>query len=325
MQSLVYKRFGDPVDVLEVSDSPMPQPSAGQVRIRMHLAAIHNHDLITVRGVYGYRPTLPAIAGTEAMGVVDALGEGVDGLILGQRVSAAGVSGAWAEYFLAPAHAVVPVPATVSDETAAQLIAMPLSALMLLEFIQASAGQWIIQNAANGAAAKALAMFAQARGIHVINLVRRDAGLAELGSLGSAHVVSTEQPGWEDQVRTITGGVPIDAAVDSVGGKAASALASLLGDGGSLVSFGVMSREALQIPSADLIFRQVTVKGFWGSRARTTTSPEDMRRLIGELLTRASSGQLKLDVEETFHFADVARAAAANSRPGRKGKVLLKP
>jgi NADPH:quinone reductase-like Zn-dependent oxidoreductase len=325
MQSVIYKRFGEPVDVLEVGDSPIPQPAAGQVRIRMILAAIHNHDLITARGVYGYRPTLPAIGGTEAMGVVDALGEGVDSLTLGQRVSAAGVAGAWAEYFIAPAHAVVAVPAAISNETAAQLIAMPLSALMLLDFIDVNPGQWIIQNAANGAAAKALAMFAQGRGIHVINLVRRDAALAELGSLGIEHVVSTEQPGWEDRVRTIAGSVPISAAVDSVGGKAAGELASLLGEGGLLVSFGVMGAEALQILSSDLIFRRVTVKGFWGSKTRTTTSPEDMRRLMGELLTRASSGQLKLEVEEIFHFTDVAQAAAANSRHGRKGKVLLKP
>lgn len=324
MQSVVYKRYGDPADVLEVGDSPIPQPAAGQVRIRMLLAAIHNHDLLTVKGVYGYKPTLPAIGGTEATGVVDALGEGVDGLVLGQRVSASGAPGAWAEYFIAPAHAVVPVPSSISDETAAQLTAMPLSALMLLDFIRVKAGQWIIQNAANGAAAKALAMFAQGRGIHAINLVRRDAGLAELGSLGIEHVVSTEQAGWQDQVRKILGGNPISAAVDSVGGKAAGELASLLGEGGLLVSFGVMSGEALQIFSGDLIFKQVTVKGFWGSKTRTTTSPEDMRRLMGELLTRASSGQLKLEVEEIFPMTDVAQAAAANSRPGRKGKVLLK-
>lgn len=325
MQSVIYKRFGDPADVLEVCDSPTPQPAAGQVRIRMLLAAIHNHDLLTARGVYGYKPTLPALAGTEAVGVVDALGEGVDSVALGQRVNASGVAGAWSEYFIAPAQVVVPVSASISDETAAQLFAMPMSALLFLDFIHVNAGQWIIQNAANGAAAKAVAIFARGRGIHVINLVRRDAALAELGSLGIEHVVSTEQPGWQDQVRTITGGVPISAAVDAVGGKAAGELAALLGEGGLLVSFGAMTREPLQISTGDLISKQVTVKGFWGKKVLAETSPENMRRLLAELLAQASSGQLKLEADEIFHLTDVAQAAAANGRPGRKGKILLKP
>src|SRR3546814_5022655 len=93
---------------------------------------------------------------------------------------------------------VVPMPDAIADETAAQLIAMPLSALMLLEFLQVGRGQWIVQNAANGAVGKALAMLAAARGIPVLGLVRRDDGVGEMAALGVDNVLSTATPDWMD-------------------------------------------------------------------------------------------------------------------------------
>lgn len=325
MRSAIHHSFGEPSDVLVAGDSPLPQPEPGEVRIRTLLAPIHNHDLWTIRGEYGYKPELPAIGGSEAVGIVDALGEGAEGLAIGQRVAAASGRGTWAEYFTAPARMVIPMPDAIADETAAQLIAMPLSALMLLEFLQVEAGQWIVQNTANGAVGKALAMLAAARGIHTVNLVRRDAGVDELAALGIEHAVSTAQPDWKDQVRAITGPALARAAVDSVGGKAAGALLSLLGDSGTLVSFGAMSGEPMQVSPGDLIFKQATVKGFWGSKVSRGMSAEDKRRLVGELLQRALSGELQLPVDAIFDLGDAAQAAAASLQPARKGKVLLRP
>src|SRR3546814_4303220 len=184
MRSAIHQQFGDPTNVLVPGDSPLPEPAPGEVRIRMQLAPIHNHDLLTVRGQYGYKPALPAIGGSEGLGVVDALGAGVEGLSVGQRVAAASGRGTWAEYFVAPARMVIPMPDAIADETAAQLIAMPPSALMLLEFLRVGRGQWIVQNAANGAVGKTLAMLAAARGIPVLGLVRRDAGAGEMAALG---------------------------------------------------------------------------------------------------------------------------------------------
>ncbi|MEE7547358.1 alcohol dehydrogenase catalytic domain-containing protein, partial [Xanthomonas sp. Kuri4-1] len=110
MRSVVHSSFGDPAQVLELADRPQPVPGPGEVRIRMRRAPIHNHDLWTIRGNYGYKPALPAIAGSEGAGVVEALGEGVDQVAVGQRVVAAAVHATWAESFLAPASGVVPLP-----------------------------------------------------------------------------------------------------------------------------------------------------------------------------------------------------------------------
>ena len=108
MRSAIHTTFGEPADVLELGDRQVPQPGAGEVRIKTSLAPIHNHDLWTIRGRYGYKPELPAIGGSEAVGIVDALGEGVEGVTVGQRVAVASVHGTWAEYFLAPARLLVP-------------------------------------------------------------------------------------------------------------------------------------------------------------------------------------------------------------------------
>lgn len=181
MRSLIHDSFGEPAELLHLADLPTPEPGPGKVRIRTTLSPIHNHDLWTIRGSYGYKPPLPAIGGSEAVGVVEAVGEGVDAALLGQRIAVAGVHGSWAEYFLASPGGLVPVPDAVSDEAAAQLIAMPFSAISLLEVLSVAEGDWIIQNAANGAVGKTLAMLAKGRGVNTINLVRRDAGVAELG------------------------------------------------------------------------------------------------------------------------------------------------
>ncbi|MGE4367336.1 zinc-binding dehydrogenase [Thermomonas sp.] len=325
MRSALYQSFGDPTQVLALGDAPLPQPQAGELRIRTLLAPIHNHDLLTVRGQYGYRPALPAIGGSEAVGIVDALGEGVEGLAVGQRVATPAGRGTWAEYFIAPARMTVPLPDGIPDETAAQLMAMPLSALMLLETLALPAGAWIVQNAANGAVGKALAMLAGARGLQVVNIVRREEGVAALTALGLAHVVCSAHADWMQQVRAIIGPGLAQAAIDSVGGRASGALLALLGEGGVLVSFGALTGEPMQLSPADLIFKQATVKGFWGSKASQVLSAGDRRRLVGELLQRALAGELRLPVDAVHDLADIAQAAAASLRPGRPGKVLLRP
>ena len=323
MRALIHTTFGDPTEVLEVAERPLPEPGPGQVRVRTLLSPIHNHDLWTIRGTYGFKPELPAASGTEAVGVVDALGEGVEGLQVGQRVTG-GAFGVWAEYFVAKAAGLLPVPDAISDETAAQLISMPFSALALLDSLDVQSGDWIVQNTANGAVGKLVAQFAPARGIRVLGLVRRDAGVDELAALGIRDIVSTESRDWRERAAEILDGAEPRAAVDSVGGKAAGELLSLLGEGGTLVSFGAMGSGLLQISSGDLIFKQATVKGFWGSTVSRTMDASTRAALIGELFQRIGSGEVRLPVEAVYPFEEARAAAAASAVPGRAGKILLR-
>ena len=324
MRCVSIERFGNPAEVISLADRSMPDPGPGEVRVRMLLSPIHNHDLAIVRGVYGYRPSLPAVPGTEAVGCVDALGEGVLGLQVGQRVATASTNGVWCEYFVAAASKLVPVPDTVPDEAACQLLAMPLSALMLLEDLRLQPGQWLVQNAANGAVGKTLATLARARGIHVVNLVRRDAALADLEAAGLGNGISTEQPGWQQSVAVLTGGAPIVRAVESIGGDAAQQLMSVLAENGELVSFGSLTFKPLLIGAEHLIFKQTTVKGYWASKRLAATPREELARMIGELVRWVSSGTLTFPVDGVFDLHQAGEAVVAAERVGRAGKVLLR-
>ena len=324
MRALIHHSFGDPAQVLGVEDVETPQPGPGEVLVRTVLSPIHNHDLWTVRGTYGFKPELPARAGTEAVGVVEAVGEGVTGFAAGQRVATGGSFGAWAEFFVAKAGALIPVPEGLSDEVAAQLVAMPFSAISLLDFLQLNEGDWLVQNAANGAVGRLLAQLAAARGINVIGLVRRSSGVQELASQGIERVAATDDEGWREQVAQLTGGAPIVVGVDSVGGQASGDVLSLLAENGTLMVFGAMASPTMQIGSGDVIFKQATVKGFWGSKVSATMPAAKRGELFGELLQRIGSGALTLPVEATYSFDDISAAAAANTEP-RVGKVLLRP
>jgi len=325
MRALVQPRFGDPAEVLSVQEVPDPVPGPGQALVRVLLSPIHNHDLWTARGSYGFKPEMPARAGTEAVGVVEALGEDVDGLEVGQRVATGGSFGAWAELIVAPAAGLVPVPDGMSDEAASQLVSMPFSAIALLDFLEVSEGDWIVQNAANGAVGRLVAQLAEARGVHVLGLVRRTDGVAELAEQGIERVVATDDDVWRERVREIVGDAPIVAGVDSIGGSSAGDVVSLLAEDGVLVVFGAMASPTMEIGSGDVIFKQVVIKGFWGSKVFGAMSREKRAALMGELVSGIGSGALTLPVEKVYGLDEIADAARANGAPGRRGKILLRP
>jgi len=325
MRAAIYDTFGNPADVTRLGDVPQPNPGKGEVRIRTILSPIHNHDLWTTRGNYGYKPPLPAVGGTEAVGTIEAVGEGVDAALIGKRVAAGGVQGSWAEYFIASAAGVVPLPEAMADETAAQLIAMPFSAISLLDVLNVKAGDWIVQTAANGAVGKVLAALTAAHGVNLVNLVRRPEAIAELTELGMTHVVATSEADWVEQVKKITGPEGARSAVDSVGGAVGARLIDVLGQDGELVIFGTATGEPMPLNSGALIFKQITIKGFWGSKVSTAMAADKKGKLIGELITLALAGKLPLPVGGIFDLADAAKAMDAAQVPGRAGKILLRP
>ncbi|MFE3543313.1 zinc-binding dehydrogenase [Nocardia sp. NPDC059177] len=324
MQAVVIDRFGDPKDVLTAQTVPTPEPGPGEVRVATALSPIHNHDLAIIRGVYGYKPPLPAVPGTEAVGVVDAVGPGAEGLAVGQRVAMAGIHAAWADFFLARADRAVPIPASVPDETACQLLAMPLSALMLLDDLRVQPGQWIAVNAANGAVGRLVNLFAQQRGVKVVSLVRGAASVRALEQLGYGPVIDSDVEGWAAHAAAVTNGEPIVRGIDQVSGPAAGALMSLLAPRGELISFGALSGQPLVIETGAVIFKQAVVKGFWGQQRSAEIDPADYVRLISELVGLAADGTLRLDVQAEFGLDHAGEAAVLSETPGRNGKVVLR-
>jgi len=326
MRAAIHNTFGDPIQLMHMVDTTTPDPAPGQVLVKMIMSPIHNHDLWTIRGEYGYKPDLPAaIGGSEAVGMITDVGAGVDEALIGQRIAVASVHGTWAEYFVAPANGVMPLPAAISDTLGAQLVAMPFSAISLFETLNVSEGDWIVQTASNGAFGKIMAVLAKARGLNLLNLVRRPEAIAELQAMGMEHVLSTSDVGWKEQAQAIIGDAGARAAIDSVGGPVATDLTELLGDEGPLVIFGTATGTPLALNSGLMIFKHLTVKGFWALKVGAEMDPETRTRLMTELVGLALSGDLIMGDGGVYPLEEVTPAMIAAVTPGRFGKVMLRP
>lgn len=312
MIALQYRAFGEPADVVAPANVDAPQPGAGEVLVRVSTSPIHNHDLATIRGIYGVKPSLPAIGGSELCGVVD-----------GKRVAVM-TRGAWAEYAIAHPDALVPIPDGIPDETAAQLLAMPLSAVVLLDELRVGAGDWIVQNAANGAVGRTLTAAAQKAGVNVLNLVRREAAARELRAAGAKHVV-VQDGNWVGRVREESGGAPIARVVDSVCDENSMELNRLLAPDGEHVVFGALAKRALSLNPGTLIYGQTHVRGFWMIAWMNKASAQQKASAVGRCIAMAMAGELHLPVAATYSFEKAAEAMREAERAGRPGKVLLSP
>lgn len=322
MNAAVFYNFGDPAKVIAVEQVEIPQPGDHDVLVRMVMSPIHNHDLVTVRGQYGVKPVLPAVGGSEGVGIVTALGAKVTGVQIGARVAAAGLKQGWAEYFVAPAASLVPIPDAMTDETAAQILGMPLSSVLALNQYDAQPGDWIIVNAGNGAVGKVIAAAGRARGVRVALLVRREQARADLMAQGFEHVFVDTDAGWQDRLREVIGTARVAGGVDNIGGPAAGELAALISADGLLLSFGAMSGQPVQISASDLIFKQITLRGYWSYVEFRKLTPAQMGAVIAEVFSLSLSGQLVLPVAGIFPLAEAASAMAASAVP-RDGKVLI--
>lgn len=322
MNAAVFHKFGDPAKVITFEQSSKPHPGQGEVLVKMVMSPIHNHDLLTVRGEYGVKPELPAVGGTEAVGIVEAVGAKVTGIKTGTRIAVAGIQRSWAEFFVAPAAAVVPVPETMDDATAAQILGMPMGSVMALNMYAAKPGDWMVVNAGNGAVGKVIASVGRSRGLKVALLVRREQARTDLKALGFDNVFVTSETGWKDALLKAVGKARVAGGVDNIGGEAAGDLAGLISEGGLLLSFGAMSGEKVQVDASDLIFKQIALRGYWSYKEFQKLTPDEIGALVTELFKLATSGQLVLPVDKVFPLARSAEAMAA-SATSRDGKILL--
>lgn len=310
MLALQYREFGEPVEVVAPATVETPAPGPGELLVRVSLSPIHNHDLATIRGIYGVKPALPAIGGSELVGTVD-----------GKRVAVL-ARGAWAEYAVAHPDGLVPIPDGVSDEIAAQLLAMPLSAIVLFDELRVGAGEWIVQNAANGAVGRTLITTAQKAGVNVVSLVRREAAAEELRARGAKYVI-VQDGDWVKRVREATGGAPIARVVDSVCDENSMALNALLAPDGEHVVFGALAKRALSLNPGTLIYGQTHVRGFWMIAWMNKAGAAQKAAVVGRCISMALAGELWLPVAGVYPLKNAAEALRAAETAGRPGKVLI--
>jgi NADPH2:quinone reductase len=242
MQALVARTVGEPATVLQLETRPVPRPGPGQVRVRVHAAPVHPTDLHIIRGRYGFAPEFPAVPGVESVGTIDALGDGVESVAVGQRVVTIGITGTWQQYVLADAARVLPVPEPMSTSTAAQLLTNPLTAVLLVtrELVVAP-GEWLLQTAAGSTVGKLVVQLGRHLGFRTINVVRRRAAVEELLELGGTEVICTDDEDLVGRVSQIVGDEGVSKAIDSVAGRLGADVARSLADGGEMVVYGALS------------------------------------------------------------------------------------
>ncbi|HEX8559749.1 MAG TPA: zinc-dependent alcohol dehydrogenase family protein [Pyrinomonadaceae bacterium] len=324
MLSVRFHEFGEPAEVLRVEEVERPAPGAGQALVRMRARPVNPSDLLTVRGLYGLLPTPPATPGLEGMGEVAEVGEGVTRLSAGQRVIPLGVSGTWAEYVVAPAAQLIPVPDAVGDRAAAQFVVNPLTAwIMMVEELALGPGEWLVQTAAGSTLGRVVLQIARLRGFKTINVVRRRAQAEELKALGADEVVCTDEEDVPRRVREITGGAGATKAIDAVGGETGAAVLRSLGRGGVMLVYGLLSGQPLPVDAGGMIFNSTTVRGFWLGEWRRSAPPERQQATVAQMLRAMATNEIAPPVEAEYPLAEVLAAVEHSERPGRSGKVLL--
>jgi len=290
----------------------------------MLAAPVNPADLNAIEGKYPGRPEIPATPGMEGVGTIENIGSDVADLKPGTLVLLPHHIGTWREAAVVKAAEVVPVPTCIDPIQAAMLKINPLTAWRLLHgYVQLSRGDWVIQNAANSGAGRAVMQIAKELGYKVVNVVRRPELIDELRTEG-AEVVLLDDDNLRGAVKTATGGAPIRLGLNAVGGDSALRLMNALAPEATMVTYGAMSLQPLKIPNGLLIFKDLRFRGIWINKWYDRATREERMEAFNPLFDMAKRGHLKSKVEKVYPLSDVLAAVAHASQPKRSGKIVLR-
>lgn len=319
MQALVFEKTGEARAVLEFRAVAAPVPGPGQVLVRVAASPIHPADFSFVRGTYRVRPVFPQVAGLSGAGLVVAAGSGVD-VQPGTRV-AFRAPGAWAELVAVPQERLYPVPAAVETARAAEFAVNPITAWGLLDVASARAGDWILLTAASSAVATLVAALAEARGIHVLGLAR-ESSLAELRP--EVVGIAENSPDLAARIRAATTGAGVTALIDCVGGPLVPSLFPALEKGATVVAYGTLSPEPASVRNADLVYGNLSWRGFGIDHWLSGVRPDEHARMLEALWDGIGRGQLPLSVRAQLALRDFDEGLGLAASGGR-GKVHFVP
>jgi len=320
----VYETHGNPPDVLNVESRPWPAPAAGEAVVKMCAAPINPADLNQIEGKYPIRGQLPATPGFEGAGIVV---EGAPGdassVPEGALVILPHNIGTWRDAVAVKADELVVVPKGIEPVHAAMLKINPMTAWRLLhDYVHLEKGDWLIQNAANSAAGRAVIQIAHELGYKTVNVVRRAELIDELRAEGG-DVVLVDGENLRDEVKTATSGAPIRLGLNAVGGDSALRLANCLTPGSTLVTFGAMGLQPLKIPNGLLIFKDLRFRGIWINKWYDNATKQERMEAFQPLFEMAKRGLLKTKVEKAYPLGDAKATVAHAAKSKRSGKIIF--
>jgi trans-2-enoyl-CoA reductase len=320
---VVYETHGNPAEVLRIKTEPWPNPASDEAVVAMRAAPINPADINAIEGKYPGHREIPAVPGFEGAGVVVEVGANVSNITNGALVILPHNIGTWREAVAVKATELVAVPPEIDPVHASMLKINPLTAWRLLHgYVDLARGDWLIQNAANSAAGRAVIQIAHELGFKTVNVVRRAELIDELRAEGG-DVVLIDGEKLRDEVKSSNNGAPIRLGLNSVGGDSALRLANCLAFGGTLVSFGAMSLQPLKIPTGLLIFKDLRFRGIWINKWYDEAPMAERMAAFNPIFDMAKHGRLKTKVEKAYRIED-AKAAVANAmHDKRSGKIIF--
>lgn len=315
MKAVRIHEFGS-AENLRVDEIETPQPGAGEVLIKTRAAGINFADIMLRQGKYLFRPPLPFTLGFEAAGKIEAVGEGVANLQTGQRVLAMMRGGGYAEYAVAPAFQVIPIPDSLSDGEATALLVQGLTALGLLQDLKPE--QSILIHAAAGGVGSFLVQLAKQRGARVLGTASSAEKLEKVVGLGADSGINYTEADWTRQVLEATNGKGADLIIEMVGGEVGKSNFECLATKGTMIVYGAASGADFEVSALSLLGKMQTVKGY----NLNLETPQNMAKFTGELMQSIAAGSLQISVTE-FPLEQAAEAHRAIESRKTTGKVVL--
>jgi NADPH2:quinone reductase len=322
MKAIQIFEVGGP-EVLTLVDVPVPVPGPGQVLIKIAATGVNFIEIYFREG--RYKAPLPLIPGSEAAGVIEGLGSGVDGFAVGDAVASVGVLGSYAEYALAPASQLVKVPQGLDLKLAAAAILQGMTAHYLTHStFELKAGDTALIHAAAGGTGQMLVQMAHAIEARVIATVSTEAKAELARAAGADEVILYTEADFETETKRLTDGRGVDVVYDSVGKTTFEKSLNCLRPRGMMVLFGGASGavppfDLIQLSTRGSLFvTRPTLKDYVATRA-------DLEARAADVFEGLMDGSLKVSMEHVFALEDAAKAQVALASRGTTGKLLLVP
>jgi len=323
MKAIRIEKTGGP-EVLEYKDYDLPAPGPGQIRIKHRAIGVNFIDIYHRSGLYPL--PMPSGLGSEAAGEVEAIGSGVSGFKVGERVGyCSGAIGSYAEANNVAAEKVVKLPDGISDEVAAAALLKGMTAQYLLRRTHTvKAGETIVFHSSAGGVGQIACQWAKHLGATVIGSTTSPDKVEQARENGCDYVLNTRDAGWEKKVREITKGAGVPVVYDSIGKNTFEASLDCLQQRGLMASFGNSSGPVTPFPLGIL----ATKGSLYVTRptlAHYTRTAKEMQETADDLFAVIKSGAVKVAIHQRFALKDAARAQEALAAKKTVGATVLVP
>ena len=320
MKAVRIHQFGGP-EVLKLNEIPTPQPEAGQVLVKVHAAGVNPYDTYMRSGTYAIKPPLPYTPGSDAAGVVEAVGPGVTKVKPGDRVyTAKTITGAYAEYTLTLEDQAQKLPANITfDQGAAIWVPYGTAYHALRQEANARAGETVLVHGASGGVGTASLQIARAMGLTVFGTAGTDKGLDLVKREGAHQVFNHTKSGYTDEILKATAGRGVDIVLEMLANVNLAADLKLLATYGRAIVIG--NRGEITINPRDLMARRSSVRGFtlWA------TTEAETAEIHAALYAGFENGTLRPVIGKEIPLAEAPRAHKEVMAPGASGKIILVP